>query len=705
MKNSNFLTKLIIAFFVGIVVYYGLSSVNFENFNKDLLVNKYFLSGVAFIIALLIVLIDFNGLNIKNSRYKDKLFKSLIHNSDTIYIIMKKGTVLYLSDNVGEVLGFKVDQSFSQEKIVSDILNIPVLKDEIKKWDKKSEYVSQMITYHNPLYNHKAWLKVKIYQYNENNEAYEVIQISNVDKEHDRQHLLISQTNDIKIRKQQLDQITRDSYDLEMIIDVYDNAFNLKYYKTDMKYFGNERSGNLTEEINNIINTYVNPNDQKAVRKVANMDHIKFLIENKVFDPIVVRYRIGDDIKDSVWLESTIFFVTAEDNVNLSVLTKNVTESAANIREQNIMLQNAVNEAKESLEAKDELVSTISHDIRIPMTTINGLSNSLLDKSVDLDIHDDIKNIYDASCDVIAIIDEMLNISKLNKTTFKEQKTQYYLSDLINKINAYAQKLIGAKDINFVANVDNNLPVVLYGDNKHILKIVKEIINNSIKFTDEGEVKLDVKAEKQQNSVDLKFIIYDSGKGMSSEQLKTLFEDNKSSGLGKIKKLIELLNGTIEFESKEGKYTQVVLVFNQLIVEDNKIRQMMKKEELSYSGFENKKVLIVDDNKLNLKVTSRMLEPYNFSVVDKVESGNECLDKINAGYDLILLDQMMPGMDGVTTLKHIRETNIDIPVVALTADAMVGQKEYYLKLGFNDYLSKPIDKIELNKVINKLLNK
>ena len=182
--------------------------------------------------------------------------------------------------------------------------------------------------------------------------------------------------------------------------------------------------------------------------------------------------------------------------------------------------------------------------------------------------------------------------------------------------------------------------------------------------------------------------------------------DNSNKGISAVKNLMKLLDGKFEIESKVGEYTKVTITFIQKIVEDNKIREMMnnnkKAEEFSLKG---KKVLIVDDNKLNLKVTNRLLNSYELDIT-LLESGQECIDLITEqnNFDLILMDQMMPGLDGTSTMNKLKEIkDFNTPIVVLTADAMEGQKEKYIASGFDDYISKPIDKSELARVLKKFL--
>ena len=203
--------------------------------------------------------------------------------------------------------------------------------------------------------------------------------------------------------------------------------------------------------------------------------------------------------------------------------------------------------------------------------------------------------------------------------------------------------------------------------------------------------------------------INDTGCGIENKTLENIMSSNNyTGGIGTAKKLIELLDGKIEFESEVGKYTTVTVSILQKIVEDNRIRETIKdNKELTSIDLSNKKVLVVDDNILNLKVTRRILNDYKLDVT-LVESGFECLEKIKAGneFDLILMDQMMPALSGTETLEKLKEIKgFNIPVIVLTADAIIGQKEKYMEMGFDGYLSKPINKKELNKLFKLYLEK
>ncbi len=669
--------------------------------------NNIVFSYILFISLIVIVIFLINLIKIIGNGNKNKLFNSLVENSETVYIMLNSKTrkVSYISNNVDDVLGIEKDK-MSDDEIASSILNLPIINSELKNWDKKGLYVGQMIQYDNPKYNHDMWIRIKIFNYVEKEDNYIVIEVIDATKEHERQHLLITQATDIKNREFKLNQITAKSYDVEININLASNSYDLKYFKEDNLYFGEEKRGFYSEGLKEIL-SYINEKDRDMVYSNISREVLDEHFKKFELNSISFRYRIGSDIKNSTWLESTVFFLTKNQRNIVSILTKNVTEDAESIREQNVMLQNALNAAKMADKSKTDLISTISHDIRTPLSNIMGLSESLLKEKLNDNVKEDIKNIKSSSKEVLTIIDGLLDTSKIEKKAIEKEEKNYSILRMFKILEKSSKEYINNKDIKLNINLDNNLPVILYGDCKRITNALTNIINNSIEYTSEGEININVRGEKIDNNVKLIVEISDTGSGIEEERLNSIMNSSSNnSGLGTVKNLMNLLGGTLEIESKVGEYTKVTVTFIQKIVEDNKVREMITNnknaEQFSLKG---KKVLIVDDNKLNLKVTSRFLEDYDISAT-LIESGIECIDLIKEDntFDLILLDQMMPGLSGVETLNKLKEIEgFNTPVVVLTADAIKGQKEKYLSDGFDDYLSKPIDKSELSRVLKKFL--
>lgn len=698
MKNKKWAITIILLILISI---YSIVSILTDALCEYKTLN-FILLLVLFAIGLLLLKESLN-LGIISFNSKDKLYKSLIKNSDTIYIMInsKSKNIEYISKNVEDILGIK----YEEDSVAYKVINLPVVKNEFDKWDKISNYVSGMIKYDNPKYNSDMWIRIKIFPYKDKKDEYYIIHIVDATKEHDRQHLLISQATNIKSRENTLNQITEKSYDFEISVNLIHNYYDLRYFKKDKLYFGEEKRGIYTEELKKFLN-YINESDRQLVYSNLNIESLKEHFNKYELDSITFRYRIGNEVKNNTWLESTIFFITDKNQKSVSILTKNVTESAESIRQQNVMLQNALNEARRVSKSKTDLISTISHDIRVPLTNIVGLSESLLEENISDNIKDDIKNIKSSSKDMLNIIEELLDTSKIEKKLIEKNEKNYSILKMFKKIESIAKEYIGDKQVKLNINLDSNLPIILYGDYIRITQAINEIVNNSIKYTNEGLIDINVKGEKIQNSVKLSVEVKDTGNGIEEQKLNSIMNDENNKGITAVKNLMNLLDGKLEIESKENEYTKVTITYMQKIVEDNKVRELINSDKTAEKfSLKGKKVLVVDDNELNLKVTDRLLKSYDLDVV-LLQSGEECIEYIKEqnDFDLILMDQMMPGLDGTSTMNKLKEIeNFNTPIVVLTADAMQGQKEKYLSSGFNDYISKPIDKSELARILKKFI--
>ena len=440
----------------------------------------------------------------------------------------------------------------------------------------------------------------------------------------------------------------------------------------------------------------------------------------QVNDEISVRYQIISD--EDIWLESNLFFTTNRGEKYVTILTKNVTENAEYMRRQNTMLKTALEDAKKANEAKSEFLAIMSHEIRTPMNAIIGLSESVLSEEIGESAREDIENINTASNNLLDIIDGILDISKIESGVLKLEEKEYSVAKFFKDIYNVSKERLNKDNVKMTLDIDKNLPSKLFGDSGKIRQILLNLISNSIKFTEKGQII--IRATGKISNSNLKFMvsIVDTGIGIESQKLERLFDDKKKTesndedyiggmGLSISKKLIDLLNGSITAESKVNEGSIFTIVIEQKIIDEKAIGDidLIKIQKRKANSFDasGKKVLIVDDNKLNLKVAEKLLKPYKV-LCTLLTSGRECINDIESGnkYDLILLDQMMPEMDGVETLNKLKENkDFNTPVVVLTADAIVGVKEKYLSSGFNDYLSKPIDVEELNKIMKKYLER
>ena len=664
----------------------------------------------------------FNRINRKNAKYQDKLFNALVQNSNTIYIMydLENKKIIYITNNVEEVLGIKdVDYSSNASKVVKEILNIPVIKQELRNWDEKSEFISGMVSYNNPSHQYTRWITLKIYPFTDKKKTFQVMLISDATQEHERQHLLVKQAADLKVREQKLHQIEVASFDVEMTIEIGTGVFTLKNLKAINHYFGDNRTGNTKVILKELVDEYVFKDDQPMILdKINQITLMREQLEDGInLEPIIIEYRLNSEKEK--WLQSTLFYTKSKNGIFITILTKDFTKDAENVKRQNDLLQEALEKSKKANDAKSEFLAIMSHEIRSPMNVINGLSEAILTSRDDLpiDVKEDIENINTASNNLIEVIDGILDISKLETGVIELKEKTYDVAKFIKNLEAITKEKLKDKNVNLEISVDPVIPSVLYGDYYKLRQVLLNILGNAVKYTNKGIIMVSVKWKGNENIGNLSISISDTGIGIEAEKLSALLSDNVKSnqknyvsgmGIYIAKKYIDLLKGEIIAESEVGKGSTFTITINQKVINSSPIGDIyahqVQRKNINVFNAMGKRVLIVDDDALNIKVATRLLNPYQLTV-ESVKSGKECIELLqnDLSFDLILLDQMMPEMSGTETLHKLREENIDIPIVMLTADAMVGKKELYLKAGFDDYISKPINTEELNRVLKKFL--
>jgi len=414
---------------------------------------------------------------------------------------------------------------------------------------------------------------------------------------------------------------------------------------------------------------------------------------------------------------------------NFSIMTKEIG------RQKELLIASAI-EANNANKAKSSFLANMSHEIRTPMNAILGIAEiQLRDEYLSPVTEEAFEKIYESGDLLLNIINDILDLSKIEAGKLELIPVKYDIPSLINDTAQLNRMRYDSKPIEISIHVDENTPHNFFGDELRIKQVLNNILSNAFKYTDEGAVDFFISAEPvpgDNENVILIFCIRDTGQGMTEEQIENLFDEytrfnaeaNRETigtglGMSITKHLLDLMNGEISVKSEPGKGSEFTIRIPQKRASGEvcgrevavKLRgfnfrstKLTNKTQFIREYMPYGSVLVVDDVESNIYVARGMLLPYGLKI-DSVFSGFDAINKIEEGnvYDIIFMDHMMPKMDGIETVKRLRKSGYDRTIVALTANALIGRAEMFLRNGFDGFIAKPIDSRELNLVLNEYI--
>ena len=400
-------------------------------------------------------------------------------------------------------------------------------------------------------------------------------------------------------------------------------------------------------------------------------------------------------------------------------------------------LKKAENEALAANHAKSEFLARMSHEIRTPLNAIIGLSEVELRNDLGNDSRENLEKIYRSGNILLKIINDMLDISKIESGNLELVQGRYDFPSMISDTIHVNIIRIASKPVTFEPQIDDDIPVQLYGDEIRIKQILNNLLSNAFKYTEEGKVVLKISCVRLENEVTLEYEISDTGRGIEKENLGKLFSayqqfdtwanrriEGTGLGLAICKKLVDIMGGTIKVESEYGKGSRFVVRLTQGISDPTPIGAKVtenlrafrslyrRRNDMARDPILDKKILLVDDVITNLDVAKGLMAPYGLTI-HCASSGKQAVEIIKKGkvrYDAVFMDHMMPEMDGIEAVRVIREEigteyAKTVPIIVLTANALVGSENMFLEKGFQAFLSKPIDVTKLDEILNEWVRK
>jgi PAS domain S-box-containing protein len=531
---------------------------------------------------------------------------------------------------------------------------------------------------------------------------------------------------DITQRKEIEKELAFKTSQLQMVIDsitevMFCKDVNLRYTQCNKYFevFHGVREANILG-LNDSESELFTPEDIEKInameRVVIDEDRV-FTLEETITSPLTGKKTVFETVKSPIKHNGAV--------VGLIAIIRDITQRKA-----------MEEEIKAASRAKTDFLANMSHEIRTPLNVIIGLTDLVLeDERLDKYVSENLIKISNAGSTLLSIVNDILDFSKIESGKLELTPVEYYMASLLNDVVTLTVTRLGEKPVKFHLNIDDDLPVKLLGDDLRVKQIFTNLLTNSVKYTHQGSVELKVRCTREGDAMWMDIAVSDTGIGIREEDLKKLFSDynqvdtkanrnieGTGLGLAITKRLAEMMSGEIRVESEYGKGTTFHLRLKQGYVSDKPIGSELAEKLRSFHYTDDKrivtkklvrlnlsyaKVLVVDDMQTNLDVAAGLLRKYKMQV-DCLGGGQEAIERIREGspvYNAIFMDHMMPGMDGIEAVDAIRKLDTEyaqkIPVIALTANAIQGTEQMFYEHGFQAFISKPIDVMEMDSVIRK----
>lgn len=512
-------------------------------------------------------------------------------------------------------------------------------------------------------------------------------------------------------------------YSTVMVVSFEDGSIELYNSDEAAKYLdvGNAISGGYDAGIEFYSRFIVDYDNQKIKDEVGNLEKLRDNLEKN--GNLIYRYQVEKNKDEEIYFEAV--YVMLEDKKHCAIMFKNVdTEKKKELRYQT-ELRNAVIEADKANKSKSDFLARTSHEIRTPMNAIVGMTDIIAKGELDEEQKKYLSVIKSSGHALLEIINDILNLAKAESGTMELNEAGYSLRKLLDELQLLLQTRTEGKDLLVQVNIDEKLPELLYGDELKLRQIIINLANNAIKYTREGNVVLGIFVEKiTEQDVKFKVSVKDTGIGIKDEDKKKLFDafsqvdvkknreiEGTGLGLSIAKQMVELMGGRIQVESTYGEGSEFYFVIAQKIYHGEEIKEdTVQVQEISidedlYTG----NILVVDDNEINLDIAKFAFEQLGMKV-EVADSGEKAFEMAeDTQYDIIFMDQNMPGMDGVETMKKIKSSEVyssrdyKTPFIALTADGTDTTRDMLLGEGMKECLLKPIEIEKAKQVIRKIL--